>query len=56
MFHSIYRGCHIYRNTKGGHALPWEAYVDGRGFVYADTLTGIRELIRERSDGRRGDA
>lgn len=44
--HSMYRGCIISRNTRAGHYLPWETYVDGFGFCYADTLDGIRELIR----------
>jgi hypothetical protein len=41
----IYRGCNITRATSAGFALPWSAYVNGH-FVYADTLAGVKELIR----------
>ena len=41
----IYLGCNIERKTSPGYALPWSAYVNGH-FVYADTLAGIKELIR----------
>lgn len=43
MYHSTYFGVSIYRNDKPGHYLRWTA-----GFrLAADTLAGIRELIRE---------
>lgn len=29
-----------------GYRLPWSAYVGGR-FVYADTLDGIKAMIRD---------
>lgn len=41
-----YRGCTISpmgRNSWGGR---WESYVGGR-FIAADTLAGIKALIRE---------
>jgi len=41
-----YMGCNVTRSSTPGYALPWSAYVNGR-FVYADTLTGIKEMIRE---------
>lgn len=45
-----YRGCNIYRRTGVVlNGLRWESYVGGR-FVYADTLAGIRELIRHYSN------
>ena len=34
------------RNTEPGYRLPWSAYVNDH-FVSADTLAGIKELIRE---------
>lgn len=41
-----YYGCNIYRATANSAGLRYEAYAGGR-FVRADTLAGIRELIRE---------
>jgi hypothetical protein len=41
----VYMNCNINRSTTPGYALPWSAYVNGH-FVYADTLAGIKELIR----------
>ena len=29
-----------------GYRLPWRAYVGGR-FVYADTLEGVKSLVRK---------
>ena len=46
-----YMGCNVTRSSTPGYALPWSAYVNGR-FVYADTLTGIKELIRVELAGR----
>jgi len=49
MLHSTYYGRNIYRNGSArffGMRLPWETYLGDR-FAYADTLDGIRELIRE---------
>ena len=43
--HSIYKGCNIYRNFQP-NKLPWTAYC-GNGWCYADTLAGIKELIRD---------
>lgn len=44
--HSRYMGATIYRQC-GGHALPYTAWIDGHGTKAADTLAGIRRLIRE---------
>lgn len=44
-----YRGVNISHSTQVGYKLPWSAYVGGR-FVYADTLDGIKALIREEAD------
>lgn len=44
-YHSTYKGCNIYRNTEPGFHLPWISYVDGL-FVYADTLQGIKRMIK----------
>lgn len=46
MYHSTYRGCNISRNTRPGPYLRWETYAVDH-FVYADTLAGIKEAIRE---------
>jgi hypothetical protein len=43
--HSTYFEHLIYRNTEP-NKLRWTAYVNGR-FVAADTLAGIKEMIRE---------
>jgi len=44
-YHSTYKGCNIYRSLNLGHGLKWTSYVDGL-FVSADTLTGIRKMIK----------
>jgi len=42
----VYRGVNITHDPYAiGYRLPWCAYLNGR-FVYADTLAGIKELIR----------
>jgi hypothetical protein len=46
MFHSVYRGCNIYRTSRKSSGVCWEAYAGGR-FIYADTLAGIRSAIRD---------
>lgn len=46
VMHSTYRGATIYRQW-GGYALPYTAWIDGKGTRAADTLAGIRQLIRE---------
>lgn len=48
-FHSTYRGANIWRQW-GGSALRWTAMIDGHGTRAADTLAGIRSLIREALD------
>jgi len=40
-----YYGCTIWRTWPSGY---WEAFVSGHGTCYADTLAGIKRLIRER--------
>jgi hypothetical protein len=43
-----YRGVIIWRNTRPGYALRWSA----TGFGAADTLAGMKALIRESLAGR----
>ena len=45
-FHSSYMGANIYRQW-GGHALPYTAWIEGEGTRAADTLAGIKALIRD---------
>lgn len=45
-FHSSYMGADIYRQW-GGYALPYTAWIDGQGTRAADTLAGIKGLIRD---------
>lgn len=40
-----YYGAHIHRASPNGSGIRWETYAGGR-FLRADTLSGIRELIR----------
>lgn len=47
-FHSTYRGAKIWRQW-GGYSLRYTALIEGQGTVSADTLRGIRELIKERT-------
>jgi hypothetical protein len=47
-FVTTYRGVNIWRNGPG-YALPYVALTD-RGQLAADTLNGLRRLIREGSD------
>ena len=44
MHHSTYYGREIYRNIGPGYRLRWYSI----GIGSADTLAGMRELIRER--------
>ena len=38
----------IYFDPRPGYALPYSAYIAAAGiFRYADTLAGIKKLIRE---------
>ena len=46
MHHSTYFGVNITRETNSPYCLQWSAYANDR-FVFADTLEGIRQLIRE---------
>jgi hypothetical protein len=45
-YHSTYKGSDIFINLELGYKLKWTAYCNGR-FVSADTLQGIKRLIRE---------
>ena len=45
-FNRTYRGVNITYSTSVGYRVPWSAYLVDR-FVYADTLAGIKQLIRE---------
>lgn len=48
-----YKGELIYKNEGvGGYALPFSSYVGGR-FWYADSLSGIRELVRKAIEANR---
>ena len=44
IYHSTYFGINIYLKTSPGYALRWTTVEGG---LAADTLAGIRELIRE---------
>lgn len=48
--HSRYLGATIYRQW-GGHALPYTAFIDGQGTKAADSLAGIKRLIRDAIKG-----
>jgi hypothetical protein len=41
-----YKGCTIWYSTEPGYRLRWTA-MTARGQVAADTLAGIKQLIRE---------
>ena len=46
-YHSTYYGCDIYHNRKGYYmGLNWESFTP-RGNVRADTLEGVKRLIRD---------
>ena len=51
VFHSSYMGANIYRQW-GGHALTYTALIDGQGTKAADSLAGIKSLIRESVNGK----
>ena len=40
-----YMGRLLERDSSPGYRLPWSAYT-GETFLYADTLAGLKELIR----------
>jgi hypothetical protein len=42
-----YRGVEIERAGLNGSGIRWVAFIPGHGFLRADTLDGVRELIRE---------
>lgn len=41
-----YRGVTLNRRYDPGYAMPWWAYVGDR-FVSADTLSGLKQVVRE---------
>jgi hypothetical protein len=43
-----YRGMNIYRNDEPGHKVRWYTVAPSLG---ADTLEGIKRLIRKHVDG-----
>lgn len=49
--HSTYYGCHITRAGQNASGIRWHAFT-GAGQVRADTLSGIRDLIRWARTGR----
>lgn len=42
-----YRGIPLYPMGPNAHGLRWEALVDGAGWKRADTLAGIKRLVRD---------
>lgn len=45
MKNRVFMDCNIARKDTPGYALPWSSYVKDH-FVYADTLAGIKAIIR----------
>lgn len=43
MFHSTYMGLNIYRERA---QLPWQSRCPNRGLLRADTLRGLRQLMK----------
>ncbi len=43
----IYKGVIIWRNTSAGYALRYTATANNGQRLAADTLAGIKQLIRE---------
>lgn len=41
-----YMGCLLERDSSPGYRMPWSAYT-GETFLYADTLAGLKELVRK---------
>lgn len=48
--HSQYMGATIFRQW-GGSALPYTAFIDGHGTKAADSLAGVKSLIRDAMKG-----
>ena len=44
--HHIYMGCNITRASRNSAGLRWESFTP-KGRVRADTLVGIKQLIKE---------
>ena len=42
-----YLGVNIYRESEPGYALPWTARLDNGQQLAADTLAGIKQLIKD---------
>lgn len=48
--HRWYKGAMISPYSgRAPYGWRWEAHVEGSGFVYAATLAGVKELIRNAS-------
>ncbi len=47
-YHSEYYGIMIFKNTARGYQLKYSARLNNRDKIAADTLDGIKELIKER--------
>lgn len=47
MFHSTFKGFTIWRNTEPGCKLRWTTKHDNGDKFAADTLEGVKQLIRE---------
>lgn len=47
-----YLGVYINRKSEPGYALPWTARLDSGEQLAADTLVGIKELIKEKSPAK----
>lgn len=43
-----YLGVSIYRKSEPGYALPWTARLDSGEQLAADTLAGIKQMIKEK--------
>lgn len=44
-----YLGVYIYRNSEPGYALPWTARLNSGESLAADTIAGIKQMIKEKS-------
>lgn len=43
-----YLGVSIYRKSEPGYALPWTAKLNSGESLAADTLAGIKQMIKEK--------
>jgi hypothetical protein len=46
-YHSTYKKCDIFIRTEVGYQPRWMAYCTN-GFLYADTLAGMKNLITQK--------